>query len=266
MAYVPDMVANGMILSLDKGAYPIELAKVKRTIVGSCEKCEGRGYYSEGELDVETLSPNITPCKCSELWHFRLKQMKANLPKEFWDIKWSDIVLNIDCFKSVRGYLKKIDSALEHGLGFLMIGENGVGKTSAGALIINHVIKCEFSAFYVTCHDLADALYKSIRDDEVAQGLEDKLDCDFLVLDELDKIHMKAESTFLQSKLDSILRRRISTLKPTIIVTNMTEMEISDNFGASIMSILAGRLKQLRFVPGDFRKEQRKSWEALLES
>lgn len=255
-----------MILSLNKPRYQKEVETVKAAIVGPCKECNGQGYRATGAIDPETLSAGVVSCKCAELWNFRLRQMGANLPREFWDVEKLTAEFNKGCFAEVVEYLQKIESALNHGLGFLMIGENGVGKTTAGAMIICKAIRQGYSALYLTSHDLTDAVYTSIRDAEFAAEFNEKLDVDFMVLDELDKVHIKTDSTFIQSKIDSILRQRASSLKPTTIITNMSQKDLDQAFGASVMSILSGRLKQLRFLPGDYRKKQGETWNDLLES
>lgn len=252
-------------MALDRNSYLEELNTIKTQIISGCPKCGGQGYSTGDALEPETLTANVVPCECSELWHFRLWQIKANLPREFWDVENASIKHNRDCFHAVQSYVENIDNALKYGLGFLMMGENGVGKTTASAMIICGAIRKKHSAFYITSHDLADVLYLSVKDENVLPILDERLASDFMVLDELDKVHIKTDSTFIQSKLDSILRHRAASMKPTTIITNMTEVELFNSFGSSVASILTGKLKQLRFVPGDYRKEQGKRWDELLK-
>ena len=246
-------------------AYLKQIERIKSSIVGNCTLCDGQGYSQSDGIDSETLSPEVTLCKCAVLWKYRLLQMSANIPKEFWDVGQIKLTNNSECFDVVGEYVSNIKNAYENGLGFLMIGENGVGKTTAATLILTKAIEAGYTAFYVTLGDLVEAFYTSMKDDLVAGKLVEKLDVDFLVLDEMDKAHMKAGSTFLLSKLDSILRARRAAVKPTIVISNMTQSELKNMFGASVMSILASRHRQIRFVPGDFRKDQSKDWGNLLK-
>jgi DNA replication protein DnaC len=238
---------------------------VKKIIVGDCSLCGGEGYKHTDKVDSETMGQDVKLCHCAKLWKFRLAQMKANIPKEFWDVENMTVMANQECFDLIQKYVDHIENAFENGLGFLMIGENGVGKTTAATMILAKAIRAGHTAFYTTLSDLVDAFYKSVKDDWVVEKLAELLDVDFLVLDEMDKAHMKSGSTFLQSKLDSILRQRRATVKSTTVISNMTQSELNDLFGASVMSILSSRHKQIRFVPGDYRKDQSHQWSKLLE-
>ena len=250
---------------LDTDQYDVILQQFKSEIVGACQKCDGTGHSTGNELDEETLEPEISLCVCAKLWNFRLDQIKAAIPKEFWGVEDMVMENNNQCLRIVQRYITNLENARKKGLGFLMMGENGVGKTTLATLVLSKAIRAGWSAFYITAHDMIDIVFKSFRDERIGRLLDSKLDSDFVVIDEIDKTHVKGDNSYVLTKVDSILRRRRAIVKPTTLITNMTEAELNRMLGASIMSIVSSSMKQVRFRPGDFRKKQGATWDEMLE-
>lgn len=250
---------------LESDEYDVILQQFKLEIVGMCTKCGGTGHSTGAELDEETLAPEISLCECAGLWNFRLDQIKAAIPKEFWSVEDLDMDNNDQCSIMISRYIKNLSNARKKGLGFLMMGENGVGKTTLATLVLSKAIRAGWSAFYITAHDMVDIIFKSFKNERLGKLLDSKLDSDFVVIDEIDKTHIKGDNSYVLTKVDSILRRRRAIVKPTTLITNMTEAELNRMLGASIMSIVSSSMKQLRFRPGDFRKKQGATWDQMLE-
>jgi len=253
-----------MYLFLDPEQYDRVLQDFKTSIIDGCVKCGGTGYLDSDEIDEETLAPEVKLCGCSELWNFRLKQIGAGIPKEFWDVEAVAIENNNECLGIIQRYIANLENARRNGLGFLMMGENGVGKTTMATLILAKAIRAGYSVFYISAHDMMDVVFKAFKDDRLAGLLDTKLNSDFVVIDEIDKARVKDNNSYVLTKVDSILRRRRGIIQPTTLITNMTQTELHSMLGESIMSIVSSSMKQLRFMPGDFRRKQGSDWDNML--
>jgi DNA replication protein DnaC len=191
---------------------------------------------------------------CRDLSLF--KMIRANIPKEFWHIDLDNFDGDSKAMRMVEKYCNKLDSAREKGIGFLFMGQNGVGKTSLSIIILKEALAKGYSAFYVTLPEIFRQIYLGYKHVEVLMELKKKLyDTDFLVISELGKDYHRADATlFMRSEFDTIFRQRRGDLRPIIMDTNLDMVELSDNFGDSIISLFRSRLKILTLKGNDYRK------------
>lgn len=248
----------------------VEWEKLTKTLIDQCEKCDGTGHIYDDVTwdDDDELIPmkhsNICVCKKTAL--FRMSLHEAGLPREFWQADEIDPELNRDQFATVGEYNDRIKQARRHGLGLLLSGKNGAGKTTCAARVVIAATRIGYSTAYVNFPHLVDGWRRAWKERDLAKYLDERVCADFLVLDEIGKEHVTNDETFVTSKLDGILRMRRGDMFPTILVTNLEPRELIERYGASMASLLSDRYKTLRFKPGDFRRKGHKpSWSDLLK-
>ena len=236
--------------------------ELTRKAVETCSDCGGSGLVTVIEGD----EPSSRRCACRRRVDHLVRLAAAEVPREFWTV--ADLVLewNRDKQEAVTAYCGNLAAAREHGLGFLMTGENGVGKTVCACTVLDAALRQGYSAHYVTFHTLLARIRRGQRDWMLRDALDEALRCDFLVLDELGKEGAASQDAYVVSELDAVLRQRRHNLLPTVVVTNLEADRVGDVYGASVDSLISDRMRVLTFRPGDFRKRgsAHETWARLL--
>lgn len=186
----------------------------------------------------------------------KFKMIRAGIPREFWHISLDNFDGDSRAMRTVEKYCNNLKKAREMGIGFLFMGQNGVGKTSLGIIILKEALARGYSAFYITLPEVFRQIYLGFKNTDILIELKKKLyNTDFLLLGELGKDYHRAETTlFMRSEFDTIFRERRGDLRPIILDTNMDAIELNDNFGESIISLFRSRLKIITLKGNDYRK------------
>ena len=189
-----------------------------------------------------------------------LRYVRANIPREYWDITINDFKGNNKAASLVKKYLKKLDGAYEEGLGFLFTGGNGVGKTTLQMLILKEALDRGYSAFHITLPEIFHYIKLGFDDHNILLEIHNILrTTDFLAVGELGKsYHRKGSELFMVSEFDMLFRHRRSVMLPTSLDTNMDLTEMHDTYGESLMSLFSGCLKEVAMKGRDYRKTTQK--------
>lgn len=231
--------------------FDIIAGQLSERYMHSCPICRGSGFaYKEVE---DPAARKRQDCECRKEYNFQIGLRFGNVPSEFWGVESMKIVHNLTNLKIVDEYCAHLRKRRSKGVGFIMYGENGAGKTAMGTLILARAIRAGMSVSYVTAHDYLQAGPASWSDPALKEWLQDIVDADFMVLDELGKEYRKQDASRL-ADIDTLLRRRRGDLKPTILITNCSVSEFREKYGESIVSILSDRNKALVYEPGDYRR------------
>jgi DNA replication protein DnaC len=93
------------------------------------------------------------------------------------------------------------------------------------------------------------------RDEEAAARFQRKVQSvDVLVLDDAGKEFM-TKTNLSQSVFDMVLRQRVTSLRPTLLTTNLKKNEIGaeNQYGGAILSLLTERSYFYEFTSPDYR-------------
>lgn len=242
-------------------------ARLKTEHIDSCSKCKGSGTVHSRTEFVEEIIPinKAKVCKCRTLCQHLLDLHDAGLPQEFWEVDEIEPTFNVDLFKKIRDYSGNLSNAVKHGLGFLLTGENGSGKSSSACIPLIEGIRQGFSVAFVNWPDFIKGSRTAQANRELAQHLDKRSYRDLVVLDEVGKERIGNDETFAESSLDSLLRMRRGAMLPTIITTNLNFEGFVDRYGTSVSSLVVDRFKILEFKPGDFRVKMSGTWDQLLK-
>lgn len=240
--------------------------ELHRELVVPCELCGGHGTklhrgWDENDLPVDRM----TLCSCRSELDLRLAMFDAGIPREFHDIEALVPELNVHAFDALSRYADRLDAAMKHGLGLILTGRNGTGKTSSACIPLIRCLRERRTAAMISWPDYVDGLRRAWKDPALARHLDRRAMRDLVVLDELGKEHETNDTTFVAGKLDSILRMRRGAMLPTIVISNLNAAQLVARYGASIESLLADRYKPIAYRPGDFRVRTGSSWDALIE-
>lgn len=135
-----------------------------------------------------------------------------------------------------------------------MRGGYGTGKTHLAAAICNALRQVGVSCRFCAVPDLFTALYAA-KFEEKQEIIEEAARAPLLVLDDLDKLHVRQETDgeYQKKVLFEVLNGRYKRHVPTLITTNATD-DLSRWLDGASLSRLHERLTTLTMIGVDYRR------------
>jgi hypothetical protein len=114
--------------------------------------------------------------------------------------------------------------------------------------------------YYVLAQDLINYLsdFSKIRNRVMIS--ERILDSDVILIDELDKAYIKADSNYVQTVLENFLRKTVPQHKIIIIASNWKEEDIFEVLGAPAYSFINRQIKIINFKGKDISHSLQDTW------
>ena len=150
---------------------------------------------------------------------------RANIGKNHWAAR---LQLIPDCMQYKDKIKTYIDNMPEHevnGLGIVLFGPLGSGKTSIGVIILRNALARGGRALFIRASDAIDVVADTGRPRLLPNGApitEGMKHVNYLLLDEV----KSTEPDWRLRKLENVIRSRYDNSLPTIITTNMTRSEM----------------------------------------
>lgn len=156
----------------------------------------------------------------------------------------------------VRRYLDSLEDFRERGVGLLLWGINGVGKTGAAVSIAKEYRRRGYSVLFVEAASLKTLVMEHTMFDDDVSLIERARRVDVLVLDDLGK-GVSDNTGFGVKLLDELLRHRNANVKVTIVTTNMNLKALGDELKPSTMHTLKECIVPIHCDGADLREEAR---------
>lgn len=152
-----------------------------------------------------------------------LKRMQ--IPKRYWDVSFERIPdeegEGSSSTRSVVGkYLSNFHSMVESGIGLILHGPNGVGKSAASVVIAKEFRRRYKTVLFIEAASLKSVIANRESFDEDETYLERIIGVDLLVIDDLAKGVMDTKG-FGSTIIDQIIRTRNAHKRATVITSNM---------------------------------------------
>lgn len=164
----------------------------------------------------------------------RIKLTRAHMelmriPRRFWGADF-DQIPECEGKVALRSYLRNIDDMLDKGVGLLLWGPNGHGKTSAAVIAAMEARRRGASALFIQAESLREAVLDKTPFSDEKTLIERAREVDFLLLDDLGKEHT-GETGFTERLFENLIRERCAQKKVTFVTTNLA-MKSSGRPGA----------------------------------
>ena len=225
----------------------------------TCPKCHDTGTYK------------LAPCECLDrLYNIELtkelgtllqhgdesfERFDLNLYSSEYDARYG--VVPREAMKKVYDICRRwAESFPNVNSNLLLQGDTGLGKTYLSACIARTVAGGGFSV----CYDSAAAAFEYFEQQKFSRGTEEgaaaakrverMCDCDLMILDDLGTEMITPMS---QSALYTLINRRLTAGRPTIISTNCSDDDLEKKYTPQIYSRIAGEFLRLPFAGRDIR-------------
>lgn len=249
---------------------------------GSCPVCRREYVQKHSNVKVQTeeddeeiiLSDFIyyePRCNClsklshnkREEEHLQKRILESGIPNsmrevefDVWDYSVSEALTA--CMERNKDMLQ--DGSFFAGLGAVLCGTPGVGKTHVGISMLRWIMK--HSKLEVTFVPMADIIGRIIRSGKDKDYEEEIKLYDVVMLDDIDKVHSQSE--WVKQKIFSIIDGMMRAKKHIIITTNMlTMLDFDEKFDLSVASRLVGECTFVMFPEGEDYRKLRKKRELL---
>lgn len=222
----------------------------------------GSYYYREfsikGEISKEAIEykKKLKPAVYLKV----LPYIRSGIPREYWRLDLDKFDGDPKAMRMVEAYCNNIDKVKRKGIGFLLSGPNGIGKTTLMMITLKEALSKGYTAFYMTLADIFHTIYLGYEFPGLLIELREHLrTTEFVAVGDLGKdYHRKGSEDFVRAEFDTIFRYRRSRYLPTLMDTNMTKDELEDTYGESLMSLFASKTKIIRMDGVDYRRVKQK--------
>lgn len=246
-----------------------------RSSVKHCVTCGGSRRFRWWDAGG-SIAEYECPCEEQLVLHRYLAYSGVELA--YQRLRWADLVgCDPDAGLKVTTWLDRADANLRSGLGLLLLGNQGTGKTLLSQLAFKRLLAEGFEGWSISFHSIISNLINSWKSQEAQQAFYSRcLNAPLLVVDDLGKELMRERAVkgegmsrvspmTAEFAIDMILRHRASAALPTIITSNFTLDQIAQHYGDNIRSLLSGSFTEVSFNGIDFRAASRARLEDEVE-
>lgn len=194
-------------------------------------------------------------CNCREQLNLHKHYLAAGIGVAYQRLSWEDYEGDPHVRKICDQYLGGASQAVSRGVGMVLHGSFGSGKTLAMNLLIKGLIHLGYDCYATTFASMIELFTAGWRSPEEQRWFQRKIvQSDVLLLDDLGR-ELKRNSKLSESTFDDVLRTRVQSGKVTFITTNLTPDEMDDGYGSAVLSLLQESSVVYQVEGGDFRPQ-----------
>lgn len=215
-----------------------------------CKTCRGtKKYRAQDGDDIKEFS-----CDCVGQFKLHRALLNAGIELNYQRLSWSDChAVEEDALNAVLDYAQNANAYANAGIGLLLHGEKGTGKTLLITLLLKMLLRNGFDVHFVTFQELIDMYTQTWRDVAEKAWFDRRLkNAGILGIDDVGREH-KGRMEIVESMFDHIIRARVSSARPTLVTTNKSPDEFRALYQSNVMSLLDEAAIRVPFSGDDYR-------------
>lgn len=187
------------------------------------------------------------------------QMLQSFIMEEYQKLSLDDFLKDCPAKDKTLIYIEEIQKMREEGIGILISGPNGTGKTFLATEVLKEALDNGYSAQVATVTGIIDIYTKGWESEPNRVFFNERIrEIDFLLIDDIGKENDKSISAIGRQVIDRLIRYRSSRLKPTLYTTNATLPELGEKYGKSLMSLIVGNTLKIPVDGKDFRMSAKK--------
>jgi DNA replication protein DnaC len=245
-----------------------------------CPTCGGTGSFrwytvAAAEADehdaVEHTEPiGLFDCPCEDQWMSMRYMTACGLRLHAQRLALSDLVAE-EPRAALEAYGARQHEYLRAGVGMVMSGPNGNGKTMAAVLLAKNALAHGLLVHFATFSEMIDTFTSGWHSEEAKDWFRAKIrGAHLLVIDDVGKeMHQGLQgnvSNVARHVIDDVLRFRYSSGLPTVLTTNDPLDDLATRYGMGVLSLMSENAITFHFSGADWRPQAKVRLEVEVES
>lgn len=234
-----------------------------------CPTCRGKTKFKWWDDPASAEREAIEyACPCPEQWRLHRFLLNSGVGLAYQRLGWADVSAEEGAISKANQYMANIDTYIANGLGLVLHGAIGTGKTLIGVLILKGVLGDGYDGYFTTFADMVTLLMSTWDDPEDKRWFVQRVkNAGVLLIDDLGREHQQRRNTkdgmveqvtaTAMSTFESVVRHRVASARPTIITTNLDIEGVGTRYGTNVLSLLSERATTYKFTGADFRPSSR---------
>lgn len=218
-----------------------------------CVTCQGRRTFRW--WDAERTVPVEYDCPCNEQYILHLRLLYAGVGLAYQRLGWADFIeLPKAAEEAALEYVQHAETFVESGIGLLLWGDRGTGKTMLAELMLKELVcRHRVDGLSITFAALLEAFSGGWRSVELKRWFDGRLrNAGLLLVNDVGREH-RGERTIADSTLEDVLRHRGEHGRPTVITSNLRPDELTTYYGPNTASLLTESMIEVEFRGRDQR-------------
>ena len=221
--------------------------KLKPSYRDYCPTCGTSGKYRWKGEEHE--------CDCRQQLNLHKHYLSAGVGVSYQRLSWEDYQGDPKVKELCDKYISNASQYVARGVGIVLHGSFGSGKTLAMNLLIKDLIHLGYDCYATTFASMIELFTAGWRSPDEQRWFQRKVvQSDVLLLDDLGR-ELKRNTKLSESTFDDVLRTRVQAGKVTFITTNLTPAEMGEGYGSAVLSLLQESSVVREVQGGDFRPQ-----------
>jgi len=218
----------------------LKIPQYDEIVKRGCPTCDGPDSF-----------PTCGDCK-NQLQLYK-HYLTAGIGLTYQRLDWSDYHGDQKALLVANEYLIRHKKMVKAGMGILLHGDYGTGKTLLSVLMAKELVKLGYKVYFATFSQMVDEFTRTWGSNEEKIRFEaNVVKSDVFILDDIGKEH-RTRTNLSESTFDHVMRQRALDSRPTFITTNMNMSELKSGYGSAIFSLLTERMIDHHVVGEDYR-------------
>lgn len=226
-----------------------------------CPTCLGKRVYRCYKANSRSYADLVEwVCRCEDQYVLHRFLMSRGLGLAEMRMSWMDIAEpSPKVMEFLDAYSSNVEAYVSNGMGVVLWGPHGTGKSSYAHLFMRALMSQGFDAYFIRFKPMLE-LWRNVsfgHGDEADRSWFTKrvLNAQVLVIDDIGKEYVGVASrgsneNDAASRIEDVLRQRNSAGRPTFITSNENPEAFGVRYGRSVMEMITERSLVCE-VPGD---------------